>query len=75
MVPNRPPGTGGRASLWRLSQSPTPHRFRSHLGSSLVHDMDRLSRWPDGLIALRDRLEAKGVTVVSVTGEPAATAP
>ena len=41
----------------------------------LVHDMGRLSRWADGLSALRDRLEANGVTVVSVTGGPAAAAP
>ena len=41
----------------------------------LVHDMGRLSRWADGLSALRDRLEANGVTVVSITGEPAAAAP
>jgi DNA invertase Pin-like site-specific DNA recombinase len=40
----------------------------------LVHDMGRLSRWAAGLSALRDRLEANGVTVVSVTGGPAATA-
>ena len=39
----------------------------------LVHDMGRLSRWADGLRALRDRLEANGVTVVSVAGEPTAT--
>ena len=36
----------------------------------LVHNMGRLSRWADGLSALRDRLEANGVTVVTVT-EPA----
>ena len=30
-----------------------------------VHDMSRLSRWLGGLGALRDRLEASGVTVVS----------
>ena len=41
----------------------------------LVHDMGRLSRWADGLSALRDRLEANGVTAVSVTGETAAAAP
>ena len=29
----------------------------------LVHDMGRLSRWAAGLSALRDRLEANGVTV------------
>ena len=33
----------------------------------LVHDMGRLSRWADGLNALRGRLEANGVEVVSVT--------
>ena len=33
----------------------------------LVHDISRLSRWLGGLGALRDRLEANGVTVVSVT--------
>ena len=42
---------------------------------SQFHDMGRLSRWADGLSALRDRLEANGVTVVSVTGGPAAAAP
>ena len=41
----------------------------------LVHDMGRLSRWADGLSALRDRLEANGATAVSVTGEPAAKVP
>ena len=41
----------------------------------LVHDMRRLSRWADRLSALRDRLEANGVTVVSVAGGPAAPAP
>ena len=35
-MPNRPPGTGGRASLWRLSQSSSPHKCRSYLGFSLV---------------------------------------
>ena len=34
-MPNRPPGTGGRVSLWPLSQSPSPHKCRSHLGFSL----------------------------------------
>ena len=41
----------------------------------LVHDMGRLSRWADGPSALRDRLEANGVTVVSVTGGPGDTDP
>ena len=35
MAPNPPPSTGGRASLWRLSQSLSPHKCRSHLGFSL----------------------------------------
>ena len=34
-APNPPPSTGGRASLWRLSQSLSPHKCRSHLGFSL----------------------------------------
>ena len=33
----------------------------------LVHDMGRLSRWADGLNALRGRLGANGVEVVPVT--------
>ena len=41
----------------------------------LVYNTGRLCRWAEGLRALRDRLEANGVTVVSVTGETAATAP
>ena len=32
---NRPPGTGGRALLRRLSQSPVPRKCSSHLGFSL----------------------------------------
>ncbi len=32
----RPSGTFGRASLWRLSQSSSTHKCRSHLGFSLV---------------------------------------
>ena len=31
----RPSGTFGRASLWRLSQSSSPHKGRFHLGFSL----------------------------------------
>ena len=31
----RPSGTFGRASLWRLSQSSSPHKCRSHLGFDL----------------------------------------
>ena len=36
----RPSGTIGRASLWRLSQSSSPHKCRSHLGFSLVFNRD-----------------------------------
>ena len=32
----RPSGTFGRASLWCLSQSSSPHKCTSHLGFSLV---------------------------------------
>ena len=35
-APDHPPGTGGRASLWRLSQSSSPRKCRFHLGFSLV---------------------------------------
>ena len=31
----RPPGTGGRASLWHLSRSSAPQKCRFHLGFSL----------------------------------------
>ena len=31
----RPSGTFERASLWRLSESSSPHKCRSHLGFSL----------------------------------------
>ena len=41
----------------------------------LVYDMDQFSRWADGLIALRDRLETNGATAASVTGEPATKIP
>ena len=34
-APNRPPSTGGRASLWRPIQSLSPHKCTSHLGFSL----------------------------------------
>ena len=36
-MPNRSLGTGGRVPLWRLSQSTSPHKCRSHLGFSLVN--------------------------------------
>ena len=36
--PDRPPGTGGRASPWRLSQSSSPPKCRFHLGFSLVRE-------------------------------------
>ena len=35
-VPYRPPAIAGRMSLWRLSQSPSPHKYRYHLGFGLV---------------------------------------
>ena len=42
-------GTYGRASLWRLSQSSSPHKCRSHLGFSLAlqpEPWSRLDLWP-----------------------------
>ena len=35
-MPDHPPGTGGRASPWCLSQSSSPRKCRSHLGFSVV---------------------------------------